>query len=148
MKRISLGILLLSILLNGWGKGGDSSFKSKSVQPDKTEEKIRIDGKLDEGVWEDAFVLKDFWLHSPVDDQYDPIKTEVKISFDNDKLYVAAICFDDNKENVIQGLKRDGESQYWRSDGIGFVLDPGHQKKNGFFFAVNAAEQSSMLRWQ
>ncbi len=99
-------------------------------------EKITIDGKLDENSWNEAETLSDFMLSFPVDDKKadEEIQTEIKLSYDNQNLYVGAICH--GKDNyIIQTLKRDNE--LLRGDAFGIVIDPMNEKTNGFVFGVN-----------
>jgi hypothetical protein len=93
-----------------------------------------IDGELSEEVWQKAEPAKDFWLKYPRDDQKAPKQTEVRVSYDDRFLYIAATCYD-TSSYVIQTLKRD--SRYFESDGFAVVLDPVNQRTNGFFFGVS-----------
>ncbi|PCJ66899.1 MAG: hydrolase [Bacteroidetes bacterium] len=107
-----------------------------SIRIEKTSETIRIDGRLDEGVWKNMSKASDFYISTPMDTAFAKTKTEVMITYDDKNLYVAAICYDDLPgENIIQSLKRD--FSYPRSDAFSVVIDPFNDKTNGFSFAVN-----------
>ena len=95
---------------------------------------IKIDGKLDEGVWSSVQVISDFWLQAPIDNERASLKTEVMMTYDKSKLYIAAICYDNN-DYVIQTLKRD---DFGESDEFAVVIDPVGKKTNGYGFGVNA----------
>ena len=101
----------------------------------KTNEKIKVDGDLNEEVWKTAEPAKGFWLKFPKDDAKAVTKTEVKITYDNNFIYIGAICYD-SLPLVAQSLKRD--SRIRESDGLGIVLDPMNKKTNGFYFSVTA----------
>jgi hypothetical protein len=101
----------------------------------KTNEKIKVDGELNEEAWKTAEQTKDFWLKFPRDDSKAVTKTEVKVAYDNNFLYIGAVCYD-SLPLVAQSLKRD--SKIRESDGFGIVLDPMNKKTNGFYFSVTA----------
>jgi hypothetical protein len=98
---------------------------------------IKIDGDLSDTAWQGLEVSKKFAPHWPQDNV--PLKrdTEVRMTFDEQFLYVAALCRDSTNKHVIQSLKRDGD--YWSSDAFGLVLDPINERTNGFFFGVSVA---------
>ena len=101
----------------------------------KAKSQITIDGDTSEPDWNaQASVAKDFWEHFPNDQESPKRKTEVKMLYDDEYIYLAAVSYDTN-HYVIQTLKRD--SRPFDSDGFGIVLDPVNQRTNGFFFMVS-----------
>ena len=105
----------------------------------RTSEKMAIDGKLEEQVWNIADVGTDFWMSFPIDkiraDEAD--KTEVRVTYDDNFIYISAICFDKNNF-IIPSLKRDNR-EFWRGDAFAVVIDPVNERQNGFSFGVNPA---------
>ncbi|HMP31014.1 MAG TPA: DUF5916 domain-containing protein, partial [Saprospiraceae bacterium] len=95
---------------------------------------INIDGKPEELDWVSANEAKNFTLNQPTDIGLPKYETVVKMLYDDDNLYVLAICFDD-PNYVIQTLKRDA---FGRSDEFALLIDPVGKKANGFGFGVNA----------
>lgn len=113
-----------------------ASYKQQyQLHINKTTEKIKVDGELNEEVWHTAEVAKDFWLKFPTDDAKAITQTRVQMAYDKNFIYLAAICFD-SLPLVAQSLKRD--SRIRESDGFGIVLDPMNKKTNGFYFSVTA----------
>lgn len=102
----------------------------------KTVSEIKIDGDLSESAWQGLDIAKNFAPHWPQDNV--PLKrdTEVRMTFDDKFLYVAAVCHDTNT-HIIQSLKRDGD--FWSSDAFALILDPINERTNGFFFGVSVA---------
>jgi hypothetical protein len=100
----------------------------------KAVDKIIVDGKLNEESWNRAEAQSDFWQNYPNDDRSAKLNTQVKLTFDEDNLYVAFISHG-KSDFIIQSLKRDSDPIH--SEGVGVVLDPQNNKNNGFFFAVN-----------
>lgn len=99
----------------------------------ETDELMVIDGKLDELAWKNADTAADFWQKSPRDDIRAQVKTEAKLTYDEDFLYVAGICYDTGA-HIIPTLKRD---EYWEGDGFSVILDPVNRATSGFFFGTN-----------
>lgn len=96
--------------------------------------KITLDGVLDELDWQTAETAGNFWQRFPYDSSKASTKTEVKVTFDNHFLYIAAICHQPPKY-IIQSLRRD----YAISSSDCFItsIDPFRDKLNGFCFAVS-----------
>jgi len=77
--------------------------QKKTLQAKSIDSNIIIDGKINEDIWESAPVATDFIMFDP--DNGKPIspdkKTEVKILYDNNAIYIAALLYD-NEPNKIQ----------------------------------------------
>jgi Domain of unknown function (DUF5916)/Carbohydrate family 9 binding domain-like len=96
---------------------------------------VKIDAELNEPSWTDAETSSPFFRKFPNDEGRPKRKTEVKITYDNEFMYVAFISYDTNK-HIVQSLKRDvGHDE---NDGVAIILDPVNQRTNGFFFVVNS----------
>lgn len=106
------------------------------VRIQKSIDQIELDGDLSEESWSNADIANNFINHWPLDSGKAEALTEVKLTYDDAFLYVAATCFD-NGERIIQSLRRDSEN-HWSSDGFTIAIDPINQRTNGFLFGVNA----------
>lgn len=105
----------------------------------KTRESVKIDGELNEPLWNAIKPSENFWQHWPSDKDKAQRRTEVRMAYDEFFIYIAATCFDStaSAENyTIQTLKRD--QRFWDSDGFSVLLDPLGQATNGFLFGVNS----------
>ncbi|XOV91370.1 MAG: DUF5916 domain-containing protein [Bacteroidota bacterium] len=107
------------------------------IHPKPTEEKMTIDGELNEEVWKDAAVVGDFSFCYPVDNQRvpDEKQTQVGVTYNSQYIFFGITCYGENNY-VIQTLKRDKD--LYTSDGFAVVIDPVNEKTNGFMFGVNA----------
>lgn len=102
----------------------------------ETQEKITIDGELNEAIWQTVAKTSQFWQQFPYDTALAITKTEVMMTYDSKNIYVAAICYDTFPgENVITSLKRD--FTFSANDAFAVYIDPFNDKINGFSFAVN-----------
>jgi hypothetical protein len=132
---IKLYFTCLIFLIYGYsGLGQNSNEDNYQVAIKKAKGTIQLDGKLDESDWQNAMLIKDFWQGFPSDTARSSVKTEVKVVFDDNFLYIGAICFQD-KKYVVSYLKRD--FQKGTSDLFGVNIDTFKDKLNGFNFSVS-----------
>ena len=106
----------------------------------KTNTPVKIDGLLDDVIWQTAEKATNFWQKFPKDNVKAIRNTIAKVAFDNNFLYVAFIV-EDTGTAVIQSLKRDFGHD--GQDGVAVVLDPLNLHTNGLFFVVNAFNSQS-----
>ena len=100
----------------------------------KAKGSIVADGVLDEEDWKSTAVATDFFLNYPVDSLPPSFQTEVRLTYDDDFFYLSFVCFDDDKPNVVQSLRRDYE---WSlNDNVGVYMDPFNDFTNGFYFNI------------
>lgn len=133
------GIFLLLMLLL-FGFGADQVFAQTRNKPghglaiSRAKGTMVTDGVLDEEDWKSAVVATNFFLNYPVDSLPASFQTEVRLTFDDDFLYLSFVCYDDNRPNVVQSLRRDFE---WSlNDNVGVYMDPFNDFTNGFYFNV------------
>jgi len=93
-----------------------------------------IDGKLDEAVWHNAAVLKDFYQIDPGDNIAPSKPTEVLIGYDPKFLYVAFRAFDEPDKVRSTVAKRDS---IFQDDYVGFYLDTFNDKRKAFEMFFN-----------
>lgn len=104
----------------------------------KTNEKIVIDGKLDEKIWDSAEKADHFKQYFPSDTGYAQVKTEVRIAYDKNYIYIGAKMYNNHPgkgKYVTPSLRRDFRGE--ANDGISVVFDTFKDKTNGFIFGVN-----------
>ena len=59
----------------------------------KTNEKIIIDGKMNESAWQGAQVANNFYMVLPMDTSKAKVRTEVRMTYDDHQFYILAICY-------------------------------------------------------
>ena len=105
------------------------------VHAGRTQEKIKIDGNLEEAIWKTAKPVTGFSHKWPIVGGLAERQTEVRMAFDAQFMYVGVVCYD-TSTYIVQSLKRD--AGYWDSDGFAMILDPVNGHSNGYFFGINA----------
>ncbi|MBU8891209.1 MAG: carbohydrate binding family 9 domain-containing protein [Bacteroidales bacterium] len=138
MKRLINLLLLIIICSQIQANKAAFNIAEYTANIGPSEISPTIDGIINNKEWENAYTFKNFWDHWPSDSTQSEYQTEVKITYDEDFLYLAIILDDDNSEKIIQTLKRDSENEYWNSDAFAVIIDPINSKSNGYIFGVNA----------
>lgn len=119
------------------------SFKTysqkKSLQAKSITENITIDGKINEKVWETASVASDFIMFEP--DNGKPIsndkKTEVKVLYDNNAIYISALLYDNEPEKIQKEITN--RDVFGVSDHFSVSINGFNDGQQDFRFFVSAA---------
>ena len=109
----------------------------KRLQAVKAIQAPRIDGVLDDSAWQSAPVVTGFIQNFPQSGQPASVKTEVKILYDDDAVYIGAMLFDDPSLIRKQLTSRDGEGGA-DVDYFSIFFDTYKDKQNGFQFLVTS----------
>ncbi len=103
-------------------------------------ERVTIDGRLDEPVWQRATEFSGFHNFYPNDEGLADQPTMVRVFHDGEKIYISAVYFDSTEKSVVSSLKRDDHSgALVASDAFGIVIDAFNKKNTGYYFTLNAA---------
>jgi len=130
------GILWICLWIASSTCFGQADPRERVLSIGETSETIILDGQLTEPIWQDADRATEFWQYFPFDSSLAVSSTEVRMVYDEDQIYIAAILYDDLPgEYVTQSLRRDYRGP--ASDGFSIVIDPFLDKTNGFFFGIN-----------
>ena len=110
---------------------------SKEIRPFFTQEAIEIDGHLNEEDWARAQVVDDFNQQSPNEGQPSTERTEVRVLYDTERLYIGFECYDSQPDKIVANeMRRDG--MLWQNDNVYIMLDTYGDKRQCFFFRTNA----------
>lgn len=112
-------------------------YRDFEIEAIRINEPIEIDGILSEKIYSKSG-------YGPLV-QFDPNngeeaseKTEYWIGYDDDALYVGAYLYDSNPDSIVGRLGRR-DTGFELNDQFGVVIDSYHDKRNGFYFAINPA---------
>ncbi len=101
----------------------------------RTDAAPAIDGTLDEAVWVGAPVISDFFQHEPQEGAPATERTEVRILFDRDAIYVGARMLDATPSGILFGEKRrDADLQ--DADALLLVFDTYRDRQNAYVFGT------------
>ena len=97
---------------------------------------LDLDGRLDEAVWQQATPISDFTQQDPREGAEPSERTEIRVIYDENALYIGAKLFDD-PEGILAFQKR-------RDQGLGtddrfmWIFDTFRDGRTGYFFEINA----------
>jgi hypothetical protein len=98
---------------------------------------MHCDGVLNEPSWEAAQPVTEFYQQTPDQGAAITMKTDFRVLFDDDAIYIGARLYDAHPESIQANLGRRDASL--PADRISVYLDPFHDKRSGYVFVVNAA---------
>ncbi len=116
-----------------------TQITKKVLQTKFSAEKITLDGKLNESIWQTAKTGTNFISSSP--DNGTPIaekyKTEVKVLYDNEGIYIGALLYDDEPFKILKEItQRDNGGA---ADKFEVWINGNNDGQQDFRFFVNAS---------
>lgn len=136
--RFFLTLFFLSFL---YSSGQDK----KKLNIERTNQAPKIDGILDDTVWEHAEIATDFIQFRPDVGKASTLdnKTIVKMAYDDTGIYIAAYMYDDPELISKQFTSRDNFGQ---SDFFGVVFNPNNDAQNDTeFFVFTSGTQADAV---
>ena len=109
------------------------SFKEIEVKYRKGS--IKVDGKLDDTLWEDLPISTDFFQYFPTDSLQATKDTEIRMFYNNDFLYVGIKMHTVNNQFIVNSLQRDFRAG--GNDNISIIFDTFNDGQNAFLFGLN-----------
>ena len=97
---------------------------------------IDMDGRLDEEAWARAVPITDFTQREPVEGGVPSERTEIRVVYDEDALYIGAMLYDDPEGILAFQKRRDGFLSV--DDRFMWMLDTFHDLRTGYYFETTA----------
>ncbi len=95
-----------------------------------------INGILDDDAWQSGTWAGGFTQNQPYSGRPESQRTEFKILFDDNNLYVAIKAYDTAPDSIVNRLTRRDEAD---GDLVGIIIDSFHDLRTGFLFGVSSA---------
>ncbi len=96
---------------------------------------IRVDGRAVEAPWQRAPVATDFVQFEPGEGESATERTEARVLYGDDALYVAIRAYDRDPAGIVGQLTRRDQDSY--SDQVAVIIDSYFDRRTAFHFAVN-----------
>ncbi|MBI4885477.1 MAG: carbohydrate binding family 9 domain-containing protein [Acidobacteria bacterium] len=126
------------------GQGGPDTGGRRTVAAVRLADgdAVRLDGRLDEPFWSQAIPAGDFVQMDPDNGRPATEKTEVRVVFTRDALYLGVTCYDSAPDRLVATqLRRD---EYLRSDDqFRWTIDTFLDGRTGYFFEMNPLGEMS-----
>ncbi|OJY82567.1 MAG: hydrolase [Sphingobacteriales bacterium 40-81] len=131
----SLFLIFSFLLSNGlFAQKQNASFQlhiHKSTLP------VKVDGIADEQSWLDAESASSFYMVLPMDTSFAKVRTDVSMTYDNENLYLLAVCYNyGNGRHMVESLRRD--FAFLKNDNFLLFMDTFEDQTTGFSFGANA----------
>ena len=98
---------------------------------------IVVDGRLDDRAWASADVASNFVQQRPTPGAAASERTEARVLFDAQAIYISMRLFDAHPGSVLAPLGRRDYDGY--GDWAHVIVDSYHDRRTAFHFAVNPA---------
>lgn len=126
----------LVLLLSLFAAGAPRAQQQEEIQAQRTPKPIHLDGKLDEPQWATAPLFDHFVQSFPQEGAAPSERTELRVLYDNDNLYVGVIAHDSQPQSINRQLgRRDHPPE---SDSVTVTIDSAHDHRTAYSFTVNA----------
>lgn len=127
-------IFLLFLFIQSIAIAQQSNFKD--VKAVRSNEKIAIDGILDESAWKNATYFTNMveWRPSFGKIENEKNKTEIYLLYNDDAFYIAGYCHEPSADSISKELV--GRDQVGINDFVGIIFDTYNDKINGFGYYV------------
>jgi hypothetical protein len=137
LSTVPILLLLVAVVL---GPAGLARAQPESPQFEaharQADEDIEIDGALTEPAWSKAQPIDRLTQYEPNEGSPFSQPTEIRILYDDKRIYFGFTCFDSEMNRVIANeMKRDG--QLHDNDSVYVLLDTYNDRRSAFFFRVN-----------
>ena len=116
--------------------GSASELRTMTAFGLAVEERIELDGILDEPAWKRAVPAADFRQQDPDNGQPATEPTEVRIMYDKDTLYMGVTCFDSEPDKWL-GFQRGRDGGLGSDDRFQWTIDTFLDGRTGYFFEMN-----------
>jgi hypothetical protein len=101
-------------------------------------EPLRLDGRLDEAVYERERPIADFIQTEPIEAAPATERTDLWILFDRENIYVSFRVFETRPDRRVANVMQKDNQTLFQNDGLTFVFDTFYDRRNGVGFMLNA----------
>lgn len=130
---LSLPFFFLSVTFSVQGQ----NIPKRSINAIRVQEAPKVDGVLDDAVWQDVPVASDFTQVEPIENVPSAQRTEVKVIYTDEAIYIGAMLYDTDPNLILREVtKRDNSGN---ADVFGVFFDTYFDQQNMYRFEVTAA---------
>ena len=137
LTTVSLYLALMGFPASGQSDTTRPQLPGAAVHACRAEGSVTLDGALTEAAWSAATPVSDFSQRVPDEGAPATERTEVRVVYDDDALYVGARLYDRSPDSVRAQLAR--RDRIVSADRFVVFLDSYYDRRTGFFFGINAA---------
>ena len=136
-KRIIPLFLPLIFSFQGISQDAAADASSKELKGHLLgDTKLIMDGKVDEEFWLNIPGSDGFRMQEPVEGGEATERTEIRVAFDDENIYISAILFDSDPSG-IKAFQRKRDASLRTDDRFMWIFDTFNDKRKGYFFETN-----------
>jgi len=114
----------------------DTTYSKRIYTTSQVTVPPEIDGWINEKAWDQVSWDSDFQMHDPYDDRPASQRTDFKVVFDKENIYVAIRAFDSAPDSIVKRLTRRDDMD---GDMVAILFDSYHDLQTAFSFVASAA---------
>lgn len=108
----------------------------RMAQATRVEQPPKLDGTLDDPLWQEADPISNFLQREPFEGQRPTEKTEVRVLYSKHEVYFGIMCFDSQPKRIVATeLRRDVPQEL--DDYFEIIIDSSHDRRNAYVFQIN-----------
>jgi len=136
LATLFLIVLYLSFISPLSGQVPKVEQSNRNAQATAIEHPPKLDGTLDDPLWQSAIPITDFRQREPYEGQPTTEKTEVRIVYTRHAVYFGIHCYDSQPSRIIATeLRRDVSQEL--DDHFEILIDSSHDRRDAHVFGVN-----------
>ncbi|MBI4475750.1 MAG: carbohydrate binding family 9 domain-containing protein [Acidobacteria bacterium] len=113
-----------------------SSRETHTIEAVRVDRAPRIDGNLDEDVWQGVPVVDQFTQQEPREGSPATERTEVRVIYDRGHLYIGVRALDSQPSGIIATEMRRDSDRLLDEDNFQVILDTFNDSRNGYMFVT------------
>ena len=139
MRTLFIVLLVLFYCLDSIASSNPNPVSSrKSAQAIRINVAPRINGLADDPIWQSIIPISDFRQYQPVYDVNPSFRTEVKIAYDDNAIYVLACMSDPHPDSILRQLGVRDEDNL-NADMFSIEFDTYNNQLDSYSFQVTAS---------
>jgi len=137
MQTIAPLLILLGLLAQG--PAAEFSMEQRTLPAQRVEAAPRIDGRLDEKLWQNLPLMTGFTQYMPKNGRPASQETMARIGYDDGALYIGVDCRDTEADRIMRDLRPRDDYGDMNSDLLSVIICPYNDSRNSFYLMVSAA---------
>jgi len=140
-----MSLILLLLVLRPLGANVEDLNPILTLAPDRVGSQILIDGVL-ESTWEDGLRFDNFAEFMPGHQLSARVPTEGYITYDDDHLYLAFVCYDPDISDLRASMT--DRDKIYQDDFVGIIIDTYQDQQRAYEFFSNPLGIQGDMLWQ
>ena len=115
---------------------GDSPRERYSIPAVRIDQSPRIDGALDDQIWQRAALVSEFTQQEPHEGDAATERTEVRVMYDGKSLLIAVHAYDEVPSGIVATEMRRDSDRLLDEDNFQIIVDTFNDLRNGYMFVT------------